>query len=225
MKLHIGCGQTLIPGFINIDNSPSALLANCNRHILLLLKKTGLINPDQYGFAMKLKSKKKEFKRADCLKLPFKDESADLCYSSHMIGWCLSTQQLNGFFRELYRVLKPGAGLRLAFLDFDLVVKEFEDHRNTLTLARRMPFGTREFNFRDKLKFLFSPNMQNGIVLNASTAALLLGQHGFTGISVIRPGETTFPNELIDGIDLSQRKEETVFIECRKPNLSHSDPQ
>jgi SAM-dependent methyltransferase len=217
MKIHIGCGQTLIPGFINIDNSPSALLAGCNSHLLLLLKKLKLINPDQFGFAMELKSRKKEFLRANCLKLPFKDDTADLCYSSHMIGWCLSPEQLHGFFRELYRVMKPGAGLRLAFLDFDLVVGEFEEHRNTLALAGRMPFGIREFNFRDKLKFLFSPNMQNGIVLNAKTATLLLGEHGFTGISVIRPGETTFPNELVGTIDLSQRKEETVFIECKKP--------
>lgn len=225
MKLHIGCGQTLIPGFINVDNSPSALLAGWNRHLLLLLRKSSLINADQYGFAMKLKGRKKEFLRADCLRLPFKDGTADLCYSSHMIGWCLSLDQLHGFFRELYRVLKPGAGLRLAFLDFDIVVGEFEEHRNTLDLAKRMPFGIREFNFRDKLKFLFSPNMQNGIVLNAKTAMLLLGQHGFAGISVLKPGETIFPIEWIGEIDLSQRKEETVFLECKKPVLSHSDHQ
>lgn len=222
MKVHIGCGQTLLPGFVNIDNSPSALLAKCNRHLLLLLKRISLINQDQLGFALKLKSGKKEFLRANCLKLPFRNDSIDFCYSSHMIGWCLSLEQLHVFFRELYRVMKPEAGMRLSFLDFDLVANEFQEHRNTLKFSKRLPFGTREFNFRNKLKFLFSPNMENGIVLNAQTAMFLLEQHGFTGVSLLDPGETTFPSALVSEIDLSQRKEESVFIECRKPALPHN---
>jgi Methyltransferase domain len=222
MKIHIGCGQTLIPGFVNIDNSPSALLARCNRQLLLLLKKISLINRDQLAFALKLKEGKKEFLRADCLKLPFGNDYIDFCYSSHMIGWCLSQEQLHAFFRELYRVMKPDAGLRLTFLDFDLVANEFQRHRNTLDFSKRLPFGVREFNFRNKLKFLFSPNMQNGIVLNAQTATLLLEQHGFTGISLLDPGETMFSSTLVGEIDLSQRKEESVFIECKKPALPHS---
>ncbi len=217
MKLHIGCGQTLIPGFVNIDNSPSALLSGLNRHLLRLLNKVSLINADQLGFALKLKNGKKEFVRANCLKLPFKNDSADLCYSSHMIGWCLSMDQLHGFFRELYRILKPGAGLRLGFLDFDLLADEFQTQRNTLAFSKRLPFGLREFNFRDKLKFLFSPNMQNGIVLNGKTTVLLLEEHGFRDITLPAPGKTSFPPALIDGIDLSARGEESVYIECRKP--------
>lgn len=217
MKLHIGCGQTLIPGFVNVDNSPSALLAGLNRHLLQLLKNISLINSDQLDFALKLKNGKKEFVRANCLRLPFKNDSADLCYSSHMIGWCLSMDQLHGFFRELYRILKPGAGLRLSFLDFDLLADEFQGHRNTLAFSKRLPFGIREFNFRDKLKFLFSPNMQNGIVLNAKTTVLLLEEHGFMNITLLQPGETSFAPALINGIDLSARAEESVYIECRKP--------
>jgi SAM-dependent methyltransferase len=217
MKLHIGCGQTLLPGFLNIDNSSSALLAGLNKNSLRLLKKMHLINADQYGFALKLKSRKKEFLRANCLKLPFKDNSVDLCYSSHMIGWCLTIDQLNGFFRELYRVLKPGAGLRLSFMDFDLLVKEFQEQKDTIAFSKRLPFSTREFDFRDKLKFLFSPNMRNGLVLNASTTSSLLQKKGFTGVVVLAPGKTLFSPALIGGIDLSQRKEESVYIECRKP--------
>lgn len=217
MKVHIGCGQTLIPGFVNIDNSPSALLAGLNRHLLRLLNKASLINSDQLGFALKLKTGKKEFVRANCLKLPFKNDSADLCYSSHMIGWCLSMDQLHSFFRELYRVLKPGAGLRLGFLDFDLLADEFQTQRDTLSFSKRLPFGIREFNFRDKLKFLFSPNMQNGIVLNGKTTVLLLEEHGFKHITLLQPGETSFPPALISGIDLTARAEESVYIECRKP--------
>ncbi len=222
MKIHVGCGQTLLQGFVNIDNSPSALLARCNRLILMLMEKLSLINRDQLGFALKLKEGRKEFLRANCLKLPFKNDSVDFCYSSHMIGWCLSKQQLHAFFRELYRVMKPGGGLRLTFLDFDLVAGEFQQHRDTLEFSKRLPFGTREFDFRNKLKFLFSPNMQNGIVLNARTTTLLLEQNGFTGISLLDPGETMFPPALVSEIDLSQRKEESVFIECRKPALPHN---
>ncbi len=59
--------------------------------------------------------------------------------------------------------------------------------------------------------------MQNGIVLNGKTTVLLLEEHGFKDITLLQPGETGFPPALINGIDLSARAEESVYIECRKP--------
>jgi len=66
-----------------------------------MLNKLSLINKDQLDFSARLRGRKKGFVYADCLRLPLKDESVDFCYSSHMLGWCLSRNQLDIFFKEL----------------------------------------------------------------------------------------------------------------------------
>ncbi|HTI07531.1 MAG TPA: class I SAM-dependent methyltransferase [Puia sp.] len=216
MKLHIGCGRNLIEGFINIDNSPIALLSKCNTGLLQAFKKFSLINEDQFAFAQTIKRRKKEFVRSNCLKLPFKDGTVDFCYTSHMLGWCLSEDQLTVFFRELHRVLRPGGALRLSFFDFDQKVSEYREHKNTALFFQQMPLGTREFNFRSKLKFLFSPNIQNGLPLNGETMTRILKQHDFRDIRLLRAGETTMETSLVSNLDLSERAGETLYVECRK---------
>jgi ubiquinone/menaquinone biosynthesis C-methylase UbiE len=216
MKLHIGCGRNLLDGFINIDNSPTALLSKCPVTLLHLLKKASLINEQQLEFSKTLKRKKKEFVRSNCLRLPFKNETVGFCYTSHMLGWCLSHDQLIVFFRELHRVLRSGGALRLSFFDFDQKINEYRQHRNTVEFFREMPLGTQEFNFRTKLKFLFSPNMQNGLPLNAETLTLILKQQGFQDISTPAAGETMLDAALIGPLNLFERAGESIYIECRK---------
>ena len=219
MKLHIGCGQTLINGFINIDNSPSVLFARLPLFVLRGLLKISILNKDQFAFITTLKNGNKEFRYANCLRLPYKENSVDVCYSSHMIGWCLSHRQLNTFFTELRRVLKPGGALRLSFFDFNEMVNQYLQHKNTITLSSCMPLASTEFTFREKLKFLLSPNMHGGIVLNRETIVLLLEQNGFTGIRLLRAGETTMNAAQAGEIDLFQRSENSVYVECYKPAL------
>jgi SAM-dependent methyltransferase len=214
MKLNIGCGNTLIDGFVNVDNSPSVILSRLPVPLLRLMKKFRLINIHQLEFARKLKSMKKDFMWADCLKLPLAAGSADLCYSSHLIGWCLSESQTRSFLAEIERVTKPGGNVRLSFFDFDKRVDEFLRHRDTVVLLQCMPLGNRDFYFREKLKFLFSPNMRGGIVMNRDTMIRLLQEHNFRDIQTLSAGETTIPSGLVGAMDLYERSEESVYIEC-----------
>lgn len=217
MKLHIGCGRNLLEGFVNIDNSPSGLLSKCNTGLLLALKKISLINEEQLEFARTLKRRKKDFVYADCLRLPFKNGSVDLCYTSHMLGWCLSYDQLSVFFREQYRVLRPGGALRLSFFDFDQKINEYRQHKNTALFFQQMPLGIQELNFRSKLRLLFSPNVQNGLPLNAETMTMILQQHDFRDIRILSAGETTMDVSLVGGLNLSERAGGSIYVECRKP--------
>lgn len=220
MKLHIGCGQTLINGYINIDNSPSVLLARLPLFVLKGFRKIAVVNKEQMGFMRTLKDCKKEFRYANCLKLPYKENTAEVCYSSHMIGWCLSHGQLNTFLTELKRVLKPGGVLRLSFFDFNECVNEYLQHKNTILLSKSIPLASREFTFREKLKFLLSPNMHGVIVLNRETIVLLLEQNGFSHIRLLQAGETTMNAEQAGEIDLFQRSENSVYVECYKPAIT-----
>ncbi|MBS1661134.1 MAG: class I SAM-dependent methyltransferase [Bacteroidetes bacterium] len=216
MKLHLGCGQTLLPDFVNVDNTPSLFMAQLPWFALRFLQKTSFLNGDQLGFIKTIKENKRVIQRGDVLNLRYPDNSVDVIYSSHLIGWCLSHQQLNRFISEMKRVLKPGGVIRLSFFDFNECVNDYLQHKNTIELSKSIPFGTTEFTFKEKLKFLLSPNMHGGIVLNRETIVLLLEQNGLNRIQLLKAGETTMTPEQAGTIDLSQRSENSIYVECYK---------
>ena len=216
MKLHIGCGTTILDGFVNIDNSPTALFSKLPNPVLLLLKRLSLLNPEQAGFASQLRDRKRDFLYANCMKLPFKDNSIDFAYSSHMLGWCLGQDQIGQFLQEVHRVLRPGGGVRLSFFDIDKILTDYQQHRNTIRLMECLPLGAAEFSFSRKLKLLLSPNMQNGIPLNVETFSRYLEGNGFHGIRSLAAGETTMEAQWVEGLDLYQRSAESIYIEARK---------
>jgi ubiquinone/menaquinone biosynthesis C-methylase UbiE len=216
MKIHIGCGATVLHGFVNIDNSPSAFIAKFPGPAVSLLRKARLINGSQLELSQLLRARKKDFLYGNCLKLPLKDGSVDFIYSSHMLGWCLGQHQLHTFLREMRRVLRPGGGARLSFFDFDQVIGAYVQHRSTIRLMQQLPLGADEFSFRRKLKLLLSNNMQNGMPLNAETFRQYLEEHRFGDIRVLPAGTTTMEPHWVEGLDLRQRADESIYMECRR---------
>ena len=95
MKIHIGCGTTILDGFVNIDNSPTALFSKLPNPILSFMKRLSLLNPDQAGFASQLRKRKKDFLYANCMKLPFKDNSVDFGPNASPIA------EIEHWFRKL----------------------------------------------------------------------------------------------------------------------------
>lgn len=216
MKLHLGCGQTLLPGFINVDNTPSLYMARLPWFALKFLQKVSILNGTQLGFIRQIKEHRKEISYGNVLKMRYPDNSVDVIYSAHMIGWCLSHQQLNQFVTEMKRVLKPGGVIRLSFFDFNECINDYLQHKSTIELSKNIPFGTTEFTFKEKLKFLLSPNMHGGIVLNKETIVYILEQNGLSRIQLLLAGETTMTPEQVGAIDLFQRSENSIYVECYK---------
>jgi len=215
MKIHIGCGDSLLKGFVNIDNSPTALLSKMPAFIPALLNKLSLVNVEQLGFSRVLRERKNDFLYADCLELPFKDNYVDFAYSSHMVGWCLGQDQLHQFVREVHRVLKPGGGLRCSFFNIDKVLADYQQHRNTIRLMEQMPLGAAEFGRGRKLKLLLN-NLQNAIPLNADTFTGYLKEQDFRDIRTLPAGKTTMNSGWVEGLDLYQRQDDSIYMECRK---------
>ncbi len=216
MKIHIGCGTTILDGFVNLDNSPTLLLSKLPAPILSLFGRLSLLNRDQVNFAAVLRSRRKEIIYGDCLQLPFAENSVDFAYSSHVLGWYLGKDQINTFVQELHRVLRPGGGIRLSFYDLDKILADYQTHRDTVRLLDRMPLGSTEFTFKSRLKLLLNQNVQNVLPLNVETFSRYLAGNGFSGIRSLPAGETTMEAQWVQGLDLYQRSEESIYIEARK---------
>ncbi|MCX7978626.1 MAG: methyltransferase domain-containing protein [Bdellovibrionaceae bacterium] len=63
-------------------------------------------------------------------KLPFKEESVELVYSSHFVEH-VPRQLVPDLLRDYYRVLKPGGSIRLVLPDLENMAKEYLHKRST----------------------------------------------------------------------------------------------
>jgi predicted SAM-dependent methyltransferase len=119
-RLHIGCGPSVYPGWVNIDKSPSVLLGRFPvvRKLLFRLR---LLTPEQArGFPEGVVF-------ADVSRrIPAASASVEYIYCSHMIEH-LSRWQALDFVRECHRVLRPDGVLRLATPDLELMVRDYVD--------------------------------------------------------------------------------------------------
>jgi SAM-dependent methyltransferase len=218
MKIQIGCGLTLLDGFVNIDNSPTLLLARMPRFVPALLHKLSLLNDEQLNFSRTMNDRKKDIKYASCLHLPYKDGSIEFVYGSHVLGWYFDKEQTNKVMQEVYRVLKPGGGARLSFFDVDKVLADFQQHRDTVKLKELLPPGRHALGRHQKLRSLFHHVNYNGIAMNAETFTRYAAKNGFVDIRQMPIGTSAMKPEWIAGVDLSERGGETIYMECRKPN-------
>jgi predicted SAM-dependent methyltransferase len=111
LKLNIGCGHNVIPGWKNIDNSPSVLLTRWPI-LKFTLFRAGLITRGQFenswpkGIIWKDVSKK----------IPYPDDSVSKIYCSHFLEH-LDRSQGKRFLCESFRALKKGGILRLVAPD------------------------------------------------------------------------------------------------------------
>src|SRR5687768_3575388 len=101
LKLHVGCGSDVVPGWENLDKSPSIWLSQYPR-VRAALYALRVVDANQRrGFPSGIK-----YANA-ARSLPYPDASASHVYTSHMIKH-LSRWQGLSFVRECARVLAPG---------------------------------------------------------------------------------------------------------------------
>jgi len=81
----------------------------------------------------------------DIKRLPFKDNSVDLIYSSHMIPY-FDREEIIPILQEWKRILKPSGILRLAVTNFEMVVKLYNSDRYKLQSFLGPLFGRIDVN-------------------------------------------------------------------------------
>lgn len=115
--LNLGSGPTVVPGWVNIDRSPNALLDRWGA-AKRSLRWAGVISETH------MTSWPREIVRADIRRLAYADFSVRAVYSSHTLEH-LYYREAEQVLRESLRVLQAGSVLRLALPDAEAMAREF----------------------------------------------------------------------------------------------------
>ncbi len=212
MKIHVGCGDSPIPGWRNFDNSISLRLAKMPL-IPQLLWQAGLLNPHQYAYVQFAQARRIEY--GDAVKgLPVPDCSAEALYSCHMIEH-LSRTAAARFLEEAGRVLSPGGVIRLAVPDLRrLAGRYLETGDGDAFIAATYLGREDDESLAGRMATLIAGPRLHGWMYDEASLVRLLRAHGFSGVAAVPPGETGIrePGEL----DLREKEDESVYVEAVK---------
>jgi predicted SAM-dependent methyltransferase len=191
-KINLGCGNTVAPNWINVDGSPAILL---NKFPKFLLR---YILP--YDRMEVLKGNK--FIHFNLQNdLPFKNNSADYIYMSHVLEH-LYKNDGEHLLQEIFRVLKPGGIVRIGVPDLDLeLLKPPEEIVSSFLPQSREPY----FSYH---RYMY----------NFSMLRCLLETLNFQNIS-----KKEFQvGEVPDIETLDNRPDETLYVEAQKSLISRN---
>jgi predicted SAM-dependent methyltransferase len=214
-RLHMGCGLTYLEGWINCDGAPSArLFTILPKPLRSLLRKVGLVGRGTQEFWHFLDAHPITYVNAR-KRWPFANESMDVIYSSHLID-CFSKADVQSFFQEAFRVLKPGGEIRLAGMDLAREVDIYrhnQDARRLVTLISHP--HPQDDGLLTRIRKAFIPALAYRAQLDFGAYRTLLQDAGFQEIVHLQAGETTI--EHLHPVNLWQRHGESVYVEARKP--------
>jgi predicted SAM-dependent methyltransferase len=211
LKLHLGCGSTVVPGWENIDKSPSVLLARVPG-LRQALATARVLTQEQAGAVFPSGIVHADVRRG----LAYPDASAAYIYSSHMIEHMARWQGL-ALVRECFRVLEPRGVLRLATPDLAAVVESYRQgwSRNGEPAADALMGGLGHFVDRPGprvatiLQRLFTAPHQ--WLYDAKSLTLLFEEGGFGEIGVRAYRDSALPD-----IELLEDRPDSLFVEARR---------
>lgn len=209
-RLNIGCGDRPTLGWINYDNSLSVLLGRAPV-LPWLLGRLGIISQSQLKF-MTLTSDG-AIRYADVTRrIPEPDDSVDIIYCCHMLEH-LTRPNARRFLAECRRVLKPSGAIRIVVPDVRTLVDEYlrtgkaDRFVESLYLIPVEPEG-----FLSRLKCLIVGSRLHLWMYDAESLCALVESAGFRRVVSLTPGSTTL--DQLEGIDLFERSEESLYVEA-----------
>jgi SAM-dependent methyltransferase len=213
-RINIGCGRFPTEGWLNMDNSVSLKLAALP-WLTGLADKFGLLKPAQVENLAY--NRKHRIIFCDARKrIPVRDRSADVVYTSHMVEH-MDREEAAEFFREARRVLCPGGILRLALpnlrwhVDNYLKSDDADEFMRAMKLGRRLPKSLLE---RSKVFFL-GEREYHVFMYDPASLIKFLESAGFVSVVSLPSGETRIPSP--GSLDLRERSPESLFVEALNP--------
>lgn len=153
INLNLGCGVTLLKGFINIDHSFT---------LNDLRSKKGLFRNAEI-------QKGAKFIQTDMRKLPFHDNYVDYIECLEAIEH-IPYRDVEIVIKEMYRVLKPGGKLVMITTDFEDIAKMFTDNISEKDFNPKLFFNMVEVIYGNQLtegeyhRSLFTPRYMWGLL-------------------------------------------------------------
>ena len=199
VKVNVGCGLAVAPGWINIDGSLNALIAAFPVFCHVLAYKFSGANKyykkDEYCNLLK---NNKFIHHNIIYGLPLNDNIADYVYSSHFIEH-LSKKDASHLIKEMYRILKPGGVLRISVPDLEYAISLYKMGEKDKMLSSYF-FVEDDNSHYARHKFMYDYDM----------LADALVKVGFKDIRRARfKGGLTPDLEILDN-----RSDESLFIEA-----------
>lgn len=199
VKVNLGCGLAVAPGWINVDGSLNAVIANLpvtfHRLAYRLTGANRYYSKEQYCELLRHNF----FVHHDlAYSIPLDANSADFVYSSHFLEH-LFRKDAQNLLSEAYRVLKPGGTLRIVVPDLEYALSLFRSGKKDEMLTQYF-FVEDDDSYYARHKYMYDFDMLKDLVEKA----------GFR--DVVRCGfqEGRTPDLPI----LDNRAEESVFIEA-----------
>ncbi len=201
VKLNLGCGLAVHPGWINIDGSLNTLIASLpsvlHRVAYRMSGSSSFYSVEEYCRILA----ENVFFHADLSHgVPARDNSVDYIYSSHFLEH-LHPAEAKALLVSCHRVLKPGGMIRIGVPDLEYALGLFRNGRKRECLDRYF-FVEMKGSVYARHKYMYDFELLEG----------LLRDSGFNSIVRCQFREGEVPD--IDHLD--NRPEETLFVEARK---------
>lgn len=206
LKLNLGCGPQVVPGWMNIDYALGARLASVPV-LKPIVKRLGIFRVD-WDPRIVIHDLTKP--------LPWDSGTVDACYTSHTVEH-MSREQGQFLVTEAYRVLKPGGVLRVVVPDLRAVVDKYrsgEMPAEDVVEALGVLYGGDKQGLRRVLAPLIE--YPHKCMYDTDSMIRLLESAGFEAT-----GRAAFDSEIDDirDIELPARTVEAVIVEGRKPRV------
>lgn len=209
IRVNFGCGKMPSKNWTNVDNSLAIKLAN-SPLLFNLAKLFKFLNTKQIENIEWNKHNKIEYMNAS-KSFPFKDNSVECIYTSHMLEH-LSRKSVLNFLSESLRSLKYNGVIRIAVPDLELIVKNYLNSGDANNFMRDLfveppPMGT----IKEKIVLLMTGYRQHQWMYDGKSLCNLLKNIGFRKVQIFKNGLTQISNP--EGLDLNERSEQSVFVE------------
>jgi len=212
LRINIGCGRSPSNGWLNYDNS-LALKLSKYPSITFILKALNLLNEEQIKNIEWNRNNKINFANAS-KKLPFKNDSIDVIYSSHMLEHLSRSEAINFIF-EVRRSLSNGGILRISVPDLRKLVERYIGNSDADAFVENTLLADVKLNsIKDKLKLLVIGFRHHQWMYDGKSLSKLLLDCGFTRVFILDPGITKIKNH--EGLNLYERSDESIYVEAIK---------
>nr|WP_321404159.1 methyltransferase domain-containing protein [uncultured Desulfobacter sp.] len=203
VKVNLGCGLAVAPGWINIDGSLNSLVADWPISILRVLYSFSGANQyytiDDY---CSLLSGNRFVHHDLANSIPLGDASVDYIYSSHFLEHLRRDKAVH-LISESYRVMKKGGGIRICVPDLAYSISLYQEG-----LAQKEKMLQRYFFVED----MSSSYAEHKYMYDYDLLKKLLSECGFVNVRRCKPGQGEVPDlELLDN-----RPEDTLYVEAEK---------